>query len=167
MVAPSANPPAVDRVRELLNYDPETGALTWRVSRVGVSAGTIAGSRMKHGYVQIMIDRRQCLAHRLAWALHFGSYPEKYLDHINGDRADNRISNLRECTHTQNNGNMRGGRNRTGYKGVYSTREGKYYAQIRVRGARKCLGTYPKPEMAHAAYMRAAQKYFGEFARAA
>lgn len=159
--------PSIDRVRELLDYDPATGALTWRFSRRGASAGSLAGSRNNLGYIQVMIDRKQCLGHRIAWQIHYGVYPEKNIDHTNGVRDDNRIANLRECNQSQNNANMRGGRSKSGYKGVYIRNDDKYYAQIKINGKKKCLGVFNDPEIAHDAYMREAIKLFGEFARAA
>src|SRR6478672_6605304 len=102
--------PSVERIRELLNYEPETGLLTWKVSRCGARAESVAGSVNSIGYIQVMIDRRQCLGHRLAWLHTYGSYLTGNIDHKNGIRSDNRLSNMRECTPTQNNGNMRGGR---------------------------------------------------------
>lgn len=153
------------RLRELLFYDPETGAFSWRRSRQGVRADLAAGRVNSRGYAQIGIDLRRYAAHRLAWLYVHGRWPDNDLDHINGDRADNRISNLREATEAENTWNRKTPRNnRTGLKGVYKATAKRWRAQIKVAGERIVLGHFDSPEDAHAAYCVAAMKHFGEFA---
>lgn len=160
-----------ERARELLDYDPETGALLWkpRGSRRfdGRFAGKPAGTPKTDGYIQIMIDGRFDYAHRLAWLISTGSYPDCMIDHVNGDASDNRWVNLRIADHAQNGWNiglMRS--NKTGFKGVcFDKRSGKYAAYICHRSKRKNLGLYNTPEEAHVAYCRASAELHGDFSR--
>lgn len=157
-----------DRLREVLTYDPETGVFRWKVrTSIRVTVGEVAGY-LRDGYRFITIDGRKYRAHRLAWLYMYGVWPAE-LDHVNGDRADNRISNLREATRTQNNANTPIRKNNTsGVKGVcWDKRKRKWMAQIRVRGVQRFLGYYETTEEAGEAYAAAAARYFGEFARVA
>lgn len=88
---------SVEVVRHLLQYDPDEGLLTWKESpRYGIPAGSIAGSRNARGYIQVMVAGQKHYAHRLAWALHYGVWPTRVIDHINREKTDNRIQNLRD-----------------------------------------------------------------------
>ena len=161
-----------ERAREVLDYDPETGALKWKVFyRRPKDASVLAGvvkktSQGKHLYRQIAVDGRSYLAHRLVWLIVFGRWPEQLIDHINGDGLDNRIANLRECTPSQNMYNMRLRANNTsGFKGVYPTKKsGRFAAQIKRNGKNKYLGTFDSAQEAHTAYCEAADELHGEFA---
>jgi hypothetical protein len=158
------------RLREVLNYDPITGALTWRVRlgpmcKFGETAGVI-----KKGYRRIAIDGRSYTASHLAWFHFYGIAPIGLVDHENGDKADQRIENLRLATHSQNSQNMgRNKANTTGFKGVavfnQSGQPTRYRALIRANKVRVFLGIFDTPEEAHAAYCKAAKEYHGEFAR--
>lgn len=158
-----------DRVREVMNYDPQTGVLTWtrRLSnRNGV--GKVAGVICKRtGYRIIGIDGKTYNAARIAWFWMTGRSPRDRVDHINMDRSDDRWENLREATHSQNLANTRRwSHNSSGYKGVHFYREtGKWRARISHNGKQTCLGLHDTPEAAHAAYCAAASNLFGEFAR--
>ncbi len=162
-----------DRLRELLIYDPATGLFRWRVDRLGyrgnayVKAGQAADHVEAAGYVVIRIDGKRYKAHRLAFLYMTGAFPPDFVDHINGHRADNRWQNLRPATRSQNGGN-RGlnTRNKTGVKGVYP--EGKRYrAMIQMNGKQSRLGTFDTIAEAQAAYLKAANDAFGDFARRA
>lgn len=92
--------------RELFNYDPLTGTLTWRSSIArNVPVGTIAGGRHSKGYVKVKIYGRMYFAHRLAWLISYGRFPKNQIDHINRNRADNRLANLRDVTQSENMAN--------------------------------------------------------------
>jgi hypothetical protein len=165
---PSMSTLTQERLKELLDYDPETGVFTWLASTTNrISVGDVAGSVDRLGYRRIALDRRDYKAHRLAWLYMTGEWPTSDLDHINCDKDDNRIANLRLATEAQNGANRRKNSNNTsGYKGVSSSR-GRWRAEIRVNGRARRLGHFTDPAAAHAAYVAAAEKHFGEFARVA
>jgi hypothetical protein len=149
----------VDRLHYLLNYDGATGEFTWRVKRRGCAQGSRAGCRMKSGYDIIRLDNMLHLAHRLAWLHTTGSWPAHQIDHINGDRADNRISNLREATNIENAHNRRKRRNnKSGYAGV-RVESHKWLAEIKVNYKPIRLGLFATPEEASEAYQKARKKY--------
>lgn len=96
-----------ERAHELLSYDSESGEFRWRVARRGVKLNKAAGCfDKKFGYIRIRIDSRLYMIHRIAWLLSHKKFPENEIDHINGDRKDNRICNLRDVTSSENNKNM-------------------------------------------------------------
>lgn len=172
-----------DRIRELLDYDPVTGALTWRARpvRSGTQrtdnswntrcAGMPAGTVGKRGHIYIVIrippHHERYMAHRLAWAHYHGAWPSLLIDHINHDTADNRICNLREATPTQNLRNLRlSPKNTSGIKGVsWSKRRRKWHSYIGV-GKRKRvnLGMFSDIQEAIRVREQAALTLFGEFA---
>lgn len=155
-------------IKRLLNYAPETGIFTWKIGRPGASKGAEAGWVCPRGYRYIIVNRKRWLAHRLAWFFITGELPPDDLDvdHKNTNPSDNRKENLRLASRQNNNRNNIGKPNSTGYKGV--ARSGKkFYASICVKGGKKTyLGSFPTREEAHAAYVAAAKKHFGEFANA-
>jgi len=147
-----------DQLRQHLSYDPLTGTFRWRAT------GQKAGSLVK-GYVKIQFKRKAYVAHRLAWLFVHGEWPKQCIDHANGDPADNRFVNLRDASIAENC------RNRRPYeralpKGVSLRRGDKYVAQIMRDGKNYFLGSFGSPEAAHAAYVVAAGRLHGEFARA-
>lgn len=163
------------RLREALHYEPTTGAFTWLIPGCGPGGGGVrgvskpAGGISAAGYVRISIDGVRYRAHRLAWFYMTGAWPSEQVDHKNGRRADNRWENLREASQRQNSANMMR-TNKSGVKGVVryrgSTRE-MFRANIMVNNRTIYLGSFPTIEEAAQAYRNAAEKYFGEFARAA
>lgn len=157
---------SADRLRQVLSYDKATGLFTWLVSSGRCAKGTRAGSVMGNGYRRIKIDGVDYLEHRLAWLFVTGAWPKDEVDHDNTVRHDNRWSNLREATSSQNKMNSRA-RGRLGVKGVSVHTNGLYQAQIKIGGRTTPLGFYESVEEAHAAYVKAANDNFGEFARAA
>ena len=146
-----------DRVREVLAYDPETGQFTWRV-RTGPRGvvGARAGTTDLRGYRRIDIDGCTYWAHRLAWLHVHGTWPEVEIDHINGDRADNRIVNLRSVPRGVNQQNLRRAHknNRSGLLGVSKWRN-RWGARIKVDGVQTWLGVFDTPQEAHEAYLAA------------
>lgn len=153
------------RLRELLNYDPDTGVFTWlrptgRRAKPGATAGSIQG----RGYLGIRIHGVKYLAHRLAWLYQCGVWPDGDIDHINGDRCDNRIVNLRRAARSTNIQNLRSAKshNKTGFLGVVldSSRKTarKYAARIVYGGKQHHLGYYNTPEEAHAVYLEAKRR---------
>lgn len=155
-----------DRLRELLDYDYESGQFTWRVDRRGrfARAGVVAGTlTKKDGRNQICVDGRIYLASRLAVLWMTGRWPARLVDHRNLTPADDSWKNLRDADHSQNGANSRG---RSGVKGVVFTK-GAYQANIRVKYKNIYLGRFSTSEAAHAAYVAAARQHFGDFARGA
>lgn len=144
-----------------LNYDPETGQFTWCTRRVG----TLAGRVMADGYRRIQLCQKQYVASRLAFVWMTGRWPQETIDHINGDRDDNRWCNLREATKFEQQRNKRGW-SKHGFKGVYiDSKSGLFGARIRIAGRLKCLGIRRTAEEAHELYCAAARAHFGAFAR--
>jgi hypothetical protein len=139
---------------ERLSYDPEIGVFTWLKSNSNKARnGSEAGYVTSQGYRSININNKNYLAHRLAWFYVNGCFPEKGLDHINRNRTDNRISNLRVSTHRENN------MNREGKGCTYWERDNKWKAQIQVDKVNKHLGYFDTEEEARAVYFEAKKKY--------
>jgi len=132
------------RLKELLRYCPDTGAFTWKVSHARAPAGGVAGCADAYGYVVVRADKVLYKAHRLAWLYVHGNWPTRCVDHINGVRNDNRISNLRDVNQSVNMHNAR--RQRVGPSGVvgvtWDAARGKWKAQIRVMYKNTVLGRF-------------------------
>ena len=145
---------------EILTYHPDTGIFLWRQCRNAYKNGTPAGGKSL-GYISIMIDGEAYYAHRLAWFYVHQTWPE-LIDHINGDRSDNRISNLRVVSAVENGWNQRYTRqNKTGVPGVtWIEREQKYKASIIVCGSHITLGRFEDKKSAFLAYMNAKKRFF-------
>lgn len=144
-----------DRLLHVISYDPDTGLFTWKnPSGRRVKAGEVV-QRGSGDYNQIMIDTHSYYAHRLAWFYINKEWPDGIVDHVNRNKADNRIENLRLATHSENHHNMAHPpeRNKHGMVGVTKAPYGKYSAKIRWKGDRLWLGTFDTPEDAGAAYM--------------
>jgi hypothetical protein len=160
----------VERLKQLLEYSPDTGLFKWRVSRRknSIKAGSVAGCLDDDGYVAIGIDGCIYRAHRLCFLYQTGAWPINDGDHENRIRHDNRWDNLRDATHQQNRANTTVHvNNRLGAKGVHRRPSGKFRAQINVNGKLTRLGTFTNIEDAKAAYATAANDNFGAFARVA
>lgn len=147
--------------RQRLAYDPNTGSLVWKD---GPCAGKEAGTPDGQGYKIVRINGRVVGTHRVAWVVAGNDLPKNMqIDHINGDRRDNRLENLRLATSKQNNWNRR----RTGKypKGVSICGSGRYRAAINIYRRKIHLGVFDTPSQAANAYKAAASAYVGEFAR--
>jgi hypothetical protein len=157
------------RVRELLHYDPQTGAFRWRKCfRTKVRPGDVAGFlERRERYRLICINGRNYPAHQLAWFYMKGRWGRPMIDHRDGNPTNNRWKNLRVATSSQNNANRpRPRHNTSGFKGVhFNAGRGKWQASICKDWRTIYLGLFATPEAAHAAYAAAARKLFGEFAR--
>lgn len=171
-----------ERLSQLFDYDPETGLFIWKQRPLSDFAnlramnswnarysGMVAGGTDTHGYVQIKINRHLFLAHQLAWLFIHGKWPNSVIDHINNNRKDNRIINLREATLNGNATNSKTRKDNTsGMKGVsFHKRIKKWQAQISCKRKYISLGYYDTPEEAYAAYCKAAADLHGDFSRVA
>jgi hypothetical protein len=145
------------RLRELLHYDSDTGVFTRLNSRKRTNAQGAVGSLYSCGYVYISLAPRRYIAHRLAWLYVHGYMPSNDLDHINGDRADNRIANLRECTRAENMQNYKKPRtNTSGFIGVHwRAKDNRWTAVINSGRKAHHLGLFSTPEEAASAYLAA------------
>ena len=147
------------RLKELLHYDPETGIFTRRVAcSFRAPVGAVAGWVTGHGYRSVSIDYKPHLMHRLAFLYMTGEWPPEDVDHINGNRTDNRWANLRHASRSENNQNIAGPKSHnrsTGLLGAWPSRNGGFFSRIRVNGKITKLGHFPTPEAAHAAYLKA------------
>lgn len=160
----------VSRIRELLDYDAASGVLLWKKARSGLAtAGSRAGSKNMKGYRMVSIDGTRYQEHRIVWAIVHGRILDRTvcIDHVNGQKDDNRIENLRLAESWQNSANMTiTNRNTSGFKGVtFHKSTGKWQAVIMVRGVQKYLGLFKSAEDAFEAYSRESRKECGEFAR--
>lgn len=145
-----------EKLRELLDYSPTTGHFHWKVGRRRVQPGDRAGYVNGEGYVLIGISRHPHRAHRLVWLYETGRWPVGEIDHINGDKTDNRRMNLREVSRRANAENRRGAskHSASGILGVRRYRN-KWRAEIRIGGKQRQIGTFETPEEAKAAYLAA------------
>lgn len=159
-----------EELKRQLNYNEETGIFTNRITRsIRSQIGKIPGTESKQqGYVRIRINGKFYLAHRLAWLYVYGAFPEMQIDHINGIRNDNRIINLRNATHSQNNLNCTiRSDNSSGFKGVYWCKSHeKWQARAMINRKNIHIGYYTNREEAGVAYQSFAQINHGSFFRA-
>lgn len=170
--------PSRNLVRQLLDYDPETGVLTWRwrpqkmfLARRNFLvwnqcfAHKEAGTILVNGYVSIGIEQSLHMAHRLIWLLVYGEPIPEEIDHIDGRKHNNKLTNLRAATRSENQANAKiRTDSTTGVKGVSAYRDG-YMARISVNGEKIFLGLFSTLREAAAARREAAERLHGEFAR--
>ncbi|MFT0547451.1 HNH endonuclease signature motif containing protein [Allopusillimonas ginsengisoli] len=147
-----------DLKRELI-YTPETGIFKRRGAAVGPRVES-AGTYHTLGYIQIRVCGGRYLAHRLAWLYEYGRWPEFHIDHINGIRDDNRISNLRDVSAKQNRQNttIASKKNVLGILGV-SKRGSRYVSRIVINGKKIQVGSFKSQDEAQLAYLKAKKKY--------
>ena len=154
-----------ERLKSLLNYNPETGEFTWLVNRRRDLVGKIAGCSKHAGggkfYTYVKIDGKQYYAHRLAWLYTFGAWPENQIDHVNQDSLNNRLSNLRDVTGSENLNNQKMSKNNlSGVTGViFRNKSQKWEACIRVNGKLIHLGLFNLKADAIVARKNAEVKY--------
>ncbi len=146
-------------VRAVLHYAPETGLFT-RLRQMSATAlvGDIAGHcKASTGYWTIGLCGRYYQAHRLAFFYMTGEWPPHEVDHVDGDRANNRWANLRAATKSENLQNRSRPKkgSRSGFLGVSPRKYGRWHAEIKFGGERRHLGTFNSAELAHAAYLEA------------
>jgi hypothetical protein len=155
----------LERLRQLFQYDPDSGHIHWIAPGKGRIKKKPAGTTVRAGYIGILVDGKRYYAHRIAWALHHGAHPTDQLDHINGIKTDNRIVNLREATNAQNGKNIGVKKNnKSGYPGVHFKANG-WTACIKVNRKNIYLGRFKCKEDAVIARQKAEQTFYGEWTR--
>jgi hypothetical protein len=155
------------KLKELLNYNQDTGIFTWiSKSKNKISIGYTAGTKNFYGYIIITLKGKRYRAHRLAWLYVNGKFPKNCIDHINNNPSDNRICNLREATYKENSCNQKLKKNnKSGVKGVtWHKVYKKWQARISVNSKRILLGFFDDLEFAELVINEARQKYHGEYA---
>lgn len=134
-----------ETVRQLFDYEAEAGNLIRKIrTNPRNNVDDIAGCLKPDGYLSVKIKYKDYKVHRLIWLWVHNCWPKEQIDHINGDRTDNRICNLREVTNQQNQMNQQiASNNNSGFCGVYrDKRDGKWYAQIRINRKNIRLGSF-------------------------
>lgn len=168
-----------DFLRQLLDYDPSTGVFHWRERPLSMFrttpkrtaehsraiwnkryAGKVISSVTAYGYARIQIFQTYYFAHRIAWMLMKHQWPVNDIDHINGNRLDNRISNLRDATRAENLQNLKkSGIGASGYKGAHwNSERRKWKSSIKLHGVTHHLGYFSSKEEAHNAYVKAKRR---------
>lgn len=160
--------PVKDQISEAdlktaLDYDEATGIFTWKApTGRRTRIGDVAGAITEKGYRVIGVKGKVYFAHRLAWLYVHGKWPTEFLDHINGDRADNRIANLREADRALNGQNLKQAtaqNQSSGFLGVSKVKtKKKWRAMIDYQGLKISLGYFETPELAHQAYLMVKRK---------
>ena len=150
-----------ERIRELLDYNQETGIFTRKISLLAAGReGDVAGTVMGTGYIEISIQNRKWLAHRAA-CLYMVGYVPKYVDHINRVKSDNSWDNLRECSHSENMKNTLVRKtSRTGCKNVGIHKNGLYCVMLKINGKRTSFGYFKDLELADLVAQEARSKYY-------
>lgn len=147
------------RLKELLDYDPDTGIMTRKITTSSnAKAGDVIGSLNNNGYLCGRVDGKVYLCHRLAWLWMTGQWPTEMIDHLNRRRTDNRWSNLREATHREN------AKNHSSNGFCWDKEKGRWISRIQVDGRMFAIGRFETILDARAAYLRERKRHFGEFA---
>lgn len=153
-----------DDLKNFLSYDAKSGIFTWiKSNKYDISPGDVAGHKAKNGYVICGLLGTTYLAHRLAWLYQYGEWPKFHIDHIDGDRSNNSIANLRECTASQNGQNRNRHTKRQEKKSIYvgvswDRKTKKWTAQINLNRKNYYLGRFDDESLAREAYLKAKAK---------
>ena len=152
-------------LKQRLTYDEKTGVFRAKINNGCNKAGFVVGSMNGNGYIQIMLNGKLYLAHRLAWLYINGEFPKGSLDHINRNKDDNRIDNLRVCTLSQNSQNTNICRNnKSGFKGVHFNKaKNRWVSKAMIKGVSYHIGNFIELDMAAKAYENFAKQMHGEF----
>jgi hypothetical protein len=151
----------LEQFKQILSYDPEDGTFTWLVNRhsrvrIGQAVGSPVGKR---GYLSTRIAGRNYYLHRIAWLWMTGQWPRATVDHIDGNRGNNRFKNLRDVSQAAQRQNIYRSMRKDGLLGAhYDARDKVWVAQISVSGCYKRLGSFSTEKEAHAVYIAAKRK---------
>lgn len=150
-----------DIIKEYISYCSKTGSLFWIKSPANkIKPGEIVNLNDR-GYRSFKLKRKTYLGHRVAWFLHHGFWPKNQIDHINGVRSDNKIINLRESTHAENNINRSCHRNGKLPGTTFFKKRNKWVAQIEIKGInKKYIGIFNSEKEAHEAYLKVKEKFY-------
>jgi hypothetical protein len=148
-------------LKEILNYNPDTGIFSWNICKRGVKKDSIAGSITPFGYSAIRINGKSYQAHRLAWLYTHGSFPNDHIDHIDHNKLNNRLNNLRCASCSENLQNQIKAHycNKTGLLGAYKIKDYDLFtSKIMINRKSKHLGCFKTAMEAHEAYIEAKRK---------
>lgn len=150
---------------EIVFYNPNTGEFIRRKKGRGIAQGTVCGFVERNGYVRIRVKGQRYQAHRLAWFMIHKRWPKDQIDHVNGDRSDNRIENLREASSLQNAMNKSiFSNNKSGLKCVfYDKSKGCWFYSVQSEGLRERKGNFKTKEEAYSAFLDIAKYIHGEY----
>jgi flagellar hook-basal body complex protein FliE len=145
------------------SFEYKDGNLYWKIAKPKTVIGKFAGSKLSNGYLHVQLNRKFILHHRAIFLMHYGYLP-KFIDHIDGNRSNNKIENLREATKAQNNWNQKYKGSVSGFKGVtWNKQDKKWQPQIRANNKKFYLGKFENLSDAIIAYQKAAKKLHGEY----
>ncbi|MGP2470895.1 HNH endonuclease [Yersinia sp. 2540 StPb PI] len=157
---------SIEELNELLSYNHESGLFSHKTNTTRKRKGEVAGFN-NNGYIRITVNRQVIAAHRLAWFIVNNEDPQELIDHKNGIKTDNRISNLRLATYSQNSMNSKiSSLNSTGFKGVrWCERKKRWITRVKINGKKTQLGSFTNINDASNAYCEFAKKHHGEYYR--
>lgn len=152
-----------EQLKEVLSFDHETGVFTWKTERIGRKQNAVAGTTRKDNYRTICINKKYYLAHRLAWLYFYGEWPKKMIDHIDRNKSNNQIKNLRDVSQSVNQCNVdKAQKNNKSTKllGAYFNKKaGKFSSSITIDKKSIYLGLHQTAQLAHEAYMSAKKQF--------
>lgn len=169
MPKPQSYPFSKEEIEVHLEYDKENGCFYRKQLHQKMPAGSIVGCKKANGYIYVGLFKKHIFCHRLVWFFEHGEWPTKVIDHIDGDKTNNKITNLRLATYSQSSMHRKVMSNsKSQLKGViFIKRKNRYRATIRCNNKRIYLGYYKTAEEAHVAYVAKAKELHKEFMKAA
>ena len=147
-----------ETLKQFVRYEPDSGFFYRIKSKKKTSVGLKIGHKDSYGYMQFTINGKFYLSHRMVWLYVYGFLPEKEIDHINGVRDDNRLSNLREASRAENNRNSKRSRGGSLLGTFFEKNSKRYYSKITVNKKRIYLGCFKTEIEAHEAYLKKLQE---------